>query len=280
MNWGFFRTGLVFSHYFRNYYRSRSFYLMLFIVVLVVSLLTYLSFKYFAYNADLPNFLRTGIVISGSLKRSEFLFIWEFAGNYLPVFAGVFFGSPAISSEIESRTAFHTFTLPVPRFVLYSGKFLAAFSVSAIIMSFFYAGQLINYVLLYSRLPGVEFLQSYGAMLFFALAIIAITFLVSTVFNKNTYAYISVFILYFLILSTASLVITFLYGVTPYYLLNVASSIDYEVYINFNPFDFSSLPSLSPAPLSQISTYVMVMVIYAVSTFLAGAYVFENKEVN
>ncbi len=280
MNEGVFKTGLVFSHYFRNYYRSRSFYLMLFIVILVVSLLTYLSFRYFAYNADLPNFLRTGIVINDSLKRSEFQYIWEFAGNYLPVFAGVFFGSPAISSEIESRTAFNTFTLPMPRFVLYSGKFLAAFSVSALIMSIFYVGQLTNYLLLYERLPGFNFFQSYVAMLLFALAIISITFLVSTVFNKNTYAYISVFILYFLVFNTASLVITFLYNVTPYYLLNVASSIDFEVYINFNPFDFASVPSLSPAPASQIITYFLVMVIYTVSTFMAGAFIFENKEVN
>ena len=61
--------------------------------------------------------------------KSAFNYIWEFVLQLLPVFAAVFFGSPALSSEIESRTAFNVFPLPVSRFVLHLGKFFAALTV-------------------------------------------------------------------------------------------------------------------------------------------------------
>ena len=274
------KIGIVSLFYFRNYYRSKSFYLMLFLVILVVSLLTYLSVKYFSYTSSFPNFLRfSSNGLNTGLLRNEFSFVWEFAGTYLPVFSSVFFGSPAISTEIESKTAFQTFTYPIPRSVLFTGKFLAAFLVTSIIISIFYLGQLFNFTYLYHIIPPGSFGLSYLLMILFALAMLGLTFLLSVIFNKNLYAYISVFIIYFLVFGTASLVISFLYSTTPFYLLSVSAAIVYEVYINFNPFNFTVLPSISPASFSQITLYVSVMVVYAFVSFMSAIFLFESKEV-
>jgi ABC-2 type transport system permease protein len=274
------KIGTVSIFYFRNYYRSKSFYLMLFLVILVVSLLTYLSVKYFSYSSSFPNFLRfSSSGLNTGLLRNEFSFVWEFAGTYLPVFASVFFGSPAISTEIESKTAFQTFTYPIPRYVLFSGKFLASFFVTAIIISIFYLGQFFNFAFLYHIIPSNAFGLSYLLMILFAVAMLGLTFLLSVIFNKNLYAYISVFILYFLVFGTASLVISFLYATTPFYLLSVSAAIVYEVYINFNPFNFTVLPSISPASITQITLYASVMIVYAFVTFMIAIFLFESKEV-
>jgi len=106
----------IYSHYFRNYYRSKSFYLILIIVALASVLMSYLTFKYSNRVSEmLPSRL-----ISLSKVNSELLmmYLWAYIMSSLPVFASVFFSSPAISSEIEMRTGYFVFSQPVDRTIL------------------------------------------------------------------------------------------------------------------------------------------------------------------
>lgn len=68
------RFSITYGYYFRNYYRSRSFYLMLLLVLLVSGLMVYLSFRYIN---KLPDFIPElkGKAISTSLKEDLFLYI-------------------------------------------------------------------------------------------------------------------------------------------------------------------------------------------------------------
>lgn len=256
---------------------------MLFLDLLILGLFTYFSFK---YQNRLPAIFSAfkgsgpGTTVSASLVRSGFNYIWSFVLQLLPVFAAVFFGSPALSSEIESRTAFNVFPLPVSRFVLHLGKFFAALTVTAVILGIFALGQFIDFLLVYHIFENSTFYISILLSIVLAFSILSITFLVSSIFNKNLYAYITVFLLYFLIFNAINIVFEFLYGYAPVYLLSNAASIVYRVYINFDPFTFTlGAGSISPAPTSSIILDTSIMFLYALVTLAVSLIIFDRREV-
>ncbi|MHB8360720.1 MAG: ABC transporter permease [Thermoplasmataceae archaeon] len=271
----FFNT---YIYYFKNYYRSRSFYLMLIITLLISLLLSYFSF---AYLPKLPSLFKN---FSGFFKTPGFSeklmgYLWAFILLDLPVFASVFFGSPAISSEIETKTAFYIFPLPIPRYLLLFSKYLSAVSVTVIIVIIYIFVQGIVFLLIFNGvLPNAYFLSA-GLTILFVFSIVAMTFLISAIFNKNTYAYISVFLIYFLIFNAYTIISEVLYKANPFYLLNNSATIIERVYLNLS----SSIVSFSITPngagISDIITSVLIMLIYIVVSLGGALILFERKEV-
>ncbi len=269
---------ITYGYYFRNYYRSRSFYLMLLLVLLISGLMVYLSFRYIN---KLPDFIPAlkGKTIQTGLKEDLFLYIWAFVLSDLPVFAAVFFGSPAISSEIENRTAFQIFPLPIGRSVLLMGKYLASVSVTLAITAIYVFMEFITYTLVFPTQIPVTFLSSLGLLVVFIFSISAFTFLVSSIFKKNLYAYITVFLIYFIIFSAINIVVELIYSYNPFFLLDNAASIVERVFINVSTSTFAVNNSIAGAPFSSIMVSLMVMVLYLVVSIVASLLLFENKEV-
>ncbi len=267
----------TYLYYLKNYYRSRSFYLMFFMAVVVSLLLTYLSFKYLN---DLAKFATNlSFIISGPTSKERILaYLWSFVLSTFPAFAAVFFGSPSISSEIETKTALHVFTLPIPRIILLIGKFLSSVTVTSAIVLTYTIFEVIVFQYLFNVLI-IELLYSFLLTLMFVLAFSSVTFLISSLFNKNTYAYITALITYLLVFNAATIIIELLYSVTPYYLLNNAASITSRVYINIFFGITLSGGSTSPAPFSLIAYTSIVMFLYFIISFGITAVIFERKEV-
>ena len=263
------------SYYFRNYYRSRSFYLMLVVTLLVSSLLTYFSLKYID---KLPH-LFPGIPsnLSPALKERLLGYLWSLILLDLPVFASVFFGSPAISGEIENKTAYHIFPLPIARGTLLLSKYFAAvlITLSVLLIYLVFQGAVMEFVF---GVVQTSFFTSIGLMAIFTFSVVAFTFLISSIFNRNTYAYISVFLIYFLVFEAINVISEFLYKTTPFYLLDNAASIISKVYVNVGTGLFSSSFSLNPASLSQILSSISVIVIYGVVSIVAALIIFQRKE--
>ncbi|GGM78582.1 hypothetical protein GCM10007108_15950 [Thermogymnomonas acidicola] len=268
----------VYVHYLRNYYRSRSFYLMLILILMISSLMTYFSFRYYS---KVPEFLASFHVTSlpPVLRYRVFAYFWAFVLTTVPVFASVFFGSPAISGEMENRTAYHIFQLPVGRFTLYSGKYLAALTVSVIIALIYIAFQVAVLRVLLGMGPVPQFYISLGMLLLFISTIMSITFMVSTFFSRNMYAYITVLIAYYIVLDALNIILQLLYNIDPYYLLNnVAASVE-EAYLDVNITGFGAPGSLSPMPYATVARNAYIMVLYLVVAFVIGALIFERREV-
>lgn len=272
------RFSTVYGHYLVNYYRSRSFYLMLILIVLISGLMTYFSFK---YTGKLPSLLG-GINFSRIPVNEQiriFSYIWSIIFIYIPVFASVFFGSPAVSSEIENKTAYHIFSLPVGRYTLLTGKYLASFSVTMIIATIYLAVEAAVTGIIFHSAPVVQFYTSYALIALFVLAVTSLTFLVSSIFSKNLYAYISVFVLYFLVFYVTNIVLEFLYSYNAFFLLNNASDIVQKVFVNISIGTFQSTGTISPAGPHEIMISALVMILYAVIAFVASLFIFENREV-
>ncbi len=269
----------VYGHYFRNYYRSRSFYVMLILILLISALMTYLSFR---YSNNLPSFL--GGAQFNNLPISEreniFSFLWAFVLLDIPVFASVFFGSPAVSSEIENKTAYHIFSLPIGRYTLLSGKYLASFTVTLVITSIYIGFETAVLLVLFHSLPSPGFFYSYGLLVLFILSITSLTFLISSIFSKNLYAYITVFLIYFLVFNVVDIMMQLLYNYNAFFLLSNASSIVQRVFVNVSTGGLSTQGSISPASTPEIMTSLLVMVLYTVFGLVASLFIFERREVH
>ena len=278
MNGGFLKFAASTSYYFRNYYRSRSFYLMLVISLLVSGLMTFFTLKYVNElpllfpNVNLSN-------IGYPTKEAIFGYVWSFVLIDLPVFASVFFGSSAISSEIENKTAFHIFTLPISRASLLMSKYLAAVLVTIVTISVYLVIQAVTFMYVFPIPLIYNYFDALWLLIVFIFAMTAFTFMISSIFNKNTYAYITVFLIYFLIFNAYQVISEFLYRTTPFYLLYQAAGIVEKSYMNIalSPFNFSF--SLSPAGTPEIIQSLVIMGIYTVVSLAVALIIFERKEV-
>ncbi|MGC8645528.1 MAG: ABC transporter permease [Thermoplasmata archaeon] len=272
------KSGLpvIYHYYLRNYYRSRSFYLIFALMLLVSALMVYLSIRYLPRIQDI-------MPVRGGLPPGEkervLLYIWAYVLSDIPVFAAVFFSSPAISGEIENKTAFHIFTLPVDRSILLIGKYLAAVSASLIAMLPYLAAEVSTILYLFSFIIAGPFLVSVGMVVMFIASISAFSFLISSLFNRNLYAYITTFIIYFVIFSSVGLVLQLLYNYNPFFLLNNAASIIERVFINISPGALTTQFSLNAAGSSDILRSFVVMLLYNTLSLVFSLVAFERKEV-
>lgn len=266
------------SYYFKNYYRSRSFYLMLVMSLLISGLMTFFTLRYVnSLTGFLPNLNLASI--STPTKESVFGFIWAYVLLYLPVFSSVFFGSSAISSEIENRTAFQIFTLPISRSSLLLSKYVAAVLVTIVISLIYVIMQAATFLYVFQIPLITGFFYAFSLLIIFIFSMTAFTFMLSSIFNKNTYAYISVFLIYFLVFTAYQLVSELLYQATPFYLLDNAAGIIEKVYVNISlsPFNFNF--SLNPVGSGEIIQSILVMAIYGIVSIAVSLIIFERKEV-
>ncbi len=278
MNEGLTKFAASTSYYFRNYYRSRSFYLMLTMSLLVTALMMYFTLRYVnSLTGFLPNLNLASISLS--TKESIFGFLWSYVLIYLPVFSSVFFGSSAISSEIENRTAFHIFPLPISRSSLLISKYLAAVMVTVLVCMIYVLMQAATFLYVF-HIPLISgFFYPAALLIIFIFSMTSFAFMLSSIFNKNTYAYISVFLIYFLTFTAYQFIAELLYKTTPFYLLDNAAGIIEKVYVNISlsPFNFNF--SLNPVGFGEITQSVLVMAIYAIVSISVSLIIFERKEV-
>lgn len=249
---------------------------MLIVTLLVSILLSYFSLKYIGKISTIFPALPSHL--SPALEERLLSYLWALVLLDLPVFASVFFGSPAISGEIENRTAYHVFPLPISRGVLLLSKYLAAvmITLSVLLIYLVFQGGVLEYIFRLGLPSG--FLTSVGLLVAFTFSIVAFTFLLSSIFNRNTYAYISVFLIYFLVFEAINVISQFIYKTTPYYLLDNAAEIITKVYINTGSGLFTTSISINPASFSDILSSLSIIAIYGVISLAAALIIFQRKE--
>ncbi len=267
----------IYSHFLKNYYRSKSFYLILIITILASLVTSYLTFR---YSGRISNLLPSKLSsLSRVNEESLILYLWAYIMSSLPVFSSVFFSSPAISSEMENRTAFYIFTQPVDRTVLILGKYMAAVTASVIAILVYVFAEIMSTFLVFGFIETQPFLISLLMLILFIFAISSFSFLFSSLFDKNMYAYISTFVTYFIIFYSVNIALSLLYSYNAFFLLNNAASIIERVYININPTLFVSSFSLNPAGIHDVILSATVFILYTIISMLLTFYIIEKKEV-
>jgi len=119
--------------------------------------------------------------------------------NLLIIICATFFGADAIVSEYQARTGYLIFPNPIKRATLYLGKFSASMTAGILVISIFYG---VAGVLSFVSVSGLDknFLLSFAFALEYLLAVMAIAYLISTLFKGTTGAIVLTFFLLFMIL--------------------------------------------------------------------------------
>jgi ABC-2 type transport system permease protein len=158
------KLGIVVKYEFLKHIRRKRLYVILGIALLVEALVLIL----------IP-ILRDGypdsvMVMAGMLT----------IGPSLAAIGAVFFAGDAIAGEFESKTGFLLFVNPIKRHLLWIGKYLAGFIAVALLIAFSYIIISIALAAIYHQVP-LETLQSFGLCLFYAAAVLSVTFLFSAI---------------------------------------------------------------------------------------------------
>jgi ABC-2 type transport system permease protein len=119
--------------------------------------------------------------------------------NLLIIICATFFGADAIVSEYQARTGYLIFPNPIKRVSLYFGKFSASMTASVLVISIFYG---VAGILSVVSVGGLDknFFLSFAFALEYLLAVMAVTYLISTLMKGTTGAIVLTFFLLFMIL--------------------------------------------------------------------------------
>jgi ABC-2 type transport system permease protein len=262
---GSWTQALLMSRYqFRDYLRSRRFLLMMGIVaaisVIFISLVAY-------YRP--PSLISSGTAFFGM--------VWVGGVEILIIFAAIIYGGDAIAGEFQNRTGYFLMGLPIKRWSVYAGKYLAAFAASLVTIGIFFL------VLIGSGLyfvgPGALSAGVFESFLLAALylgAVLGTTFLFSSLFKTSMYGVIIVAIMFLFGFALVEGLIEALVGVTPWFIITWANAaLSYPI---------TGLPhsaGLARDSIIAFPTYAQgigVMLGYFFGTTLGGMALFEREE--
>ena len=255
---------LMSRYQFRDYLRSRRFLLMVGIVAAICIIFISLVAHY-----------RPAVVIgSGSAFYSM---AWVGGAEILIIFSAIIFGGDAIAGEFQNKTGYYLMGLPIKRWSVYAGKYLAAFAASLVIILVYFV------VLLFA---GAYFVgggaitagvfESLAMVALYLSAVLGTTFLFSSLFKTSMYGVIIVAIMFLFGFALVEGLVEALVGVTPWFIITWAeSAISYPI---------TGLPShagLADRSIVLLPTYaqgIAVMLGYFFGTTLAGLALFDREE--
>src|SRR6267143_6795392 len=128
------QVGTITKYELVNYFRSRRFFILLAIGLIISGILTglvaYLGVSYVA-----PCLPKT----CSSPALAFYSFWWGSSVTFVIVLSGIFFGGDAISGEFQNKTGYFLVANPLRRSSIYIGKWFGALIASAIVLAI-YAG--------------------------------------------------------------------------------------------------------------------------------------------
>ncbi|MFZ0699551.1 MAG: hypothetical protein WAN74_05125 [Thermoplasmata archaeon] len=129
--------------------------------------------------------IKGGVFVHGAFGTTTTGYIAGLLGfaSFLSIVTAAFFGGDAISTDFGTKSGYFTLALPVKRRVLLGGRFAAAFLVSVLLLSIFYAFALFGGIYFYSfaAVPWFNLGLSYLLELLLLLGILAFAFCLSSV---------------------------------------------------------------------------------------------------
>ena len=269
-------VGIITKYTFLDYFRSRRFFILLLIVLLISGLLTVLVGYYRP-----ENFLNSELDFYSSW--------WGNSVNFVIVLSGIFFGGDAIVGEFQNKTGYFGLPNPIRRSSVYIGKLIAAFSASTAILGVFTAITIGNGLYYFGLTIPYQFLYSVLFAWFYLSAVLGFTFLFSSLFKSSTISTIVTAILFLFAFSLIQTLVTNLVEIEPWFILTYGAQIignilnvpypEHKVVTNFGPPGSSGLGGFTLTTFNvQIPEGLAIIGIYFIVTSILGLIIFEKKE--
>jgi len=261
------QVGTITKYALLDYVRSRRFFIMLTIALLISALLTIL----------------VGYYRPESFLSSELTFYnrwWGTSVTFVVVLSGIFFGGDAISSEFQNKTGYFGVPNPIRRSSIYVGKWLAAFIASTVILVIFTAITVGNGFYYFSGVP-YEFVESLLFALFYLVAVLGFTFFFSSLFKSSSISILVTAILFLFAFTLIQELVADLVQIEPWFIITYGAQIvgnvltspypQHQITTTVARFTFTSFNATIPEGLAILGIYFIV-------TAVLGLILFERKE--
>jgi ABC-2 type transport system permease protein len=268
------QIGTITKYELLNYFRSRRFFILLAIGLIISGLLTGLV-AYLGVNKVAP----CQQPICSSPVLAFYSFWWGNSIRFVIVLSGIFFGGDAISGEFQNKTGYFLVGNPLRRSSIYIGKWFGALVASLIVLAI-YAGITVGNGLFYF---GANVPYSLSFSILYLIAVLGFTFFFSSLFKSSSMSILVTAILFLFAFDLIQLIVSGLVQIEPWFVITYGSGI--VVNVLMDPY-----PTTQPIRgaggggregmvfAATIPEGIMILLVYFVATAILGLILFERKE--
>jgi len=271
------QVGITMKYTLLDYIRSRRFYIMLTIAIVISAILTFVVGYY-----------RPEIFLATDL--SFYSGWWGNIAIYVIVLSGIFFGGDAISGEFQNKTGYFGIPNPIRRSSIYIGKWLSALVASTVILVVFAAITVGNGLYYFQSVPS-EFGLSLLFAWFYLIAVLGFTFFFSSLFKSSSMSILVTAILFLFAFDIIQFFVASFAQIEPWFMLSYGGQIIgniltvpyplHKVVTSFGPGGDAGagIRGITLTTFNvQIPVGLAIIGIYFIVTAILGLVLFERKE--
>ncbi|MCL5787711.1 MAG: ABC transporter permease [Candidatus Thermoplasmatota archaeon] len=257
-----------------NYFRSRRFLILLIIGLIIDLLLT-----------GIIGYYRPQSFLSSSLS-----FYSGWVGNsitFIIILSAIFFGGDSISGEFQNKTGFFIASRPIRRSSIYTGKWIASFIASFLIIIIFLAITIANGVYYFGASVPYQLWDALAFSILYLAAVLGFAFFFSSLFKSSAYSIIVTVILFLFAFTLIQFIVSSLVGIEPWFIITYASGIISNIFtVPFPPHIVTTVTNFHGRIIktttynATISEGLIIMAGYFIISTLLGLFVFEKREFN
>src|SRR5947209_20296494 len=259
---------IVLKYEFLNYLRSRRFYILIAIGLIISGLLT-----------AVVGYFRPASFLTDSL--GFYAGWWGSSIAFVIVLSGIFFGGDAISGEFQNKTGYFILPNPIRRSSIYIGKWLGALTASLMVLAIYAAITVGNGLYYFGANVPYQFAESLSFSILYLIAVLGFTFFFSSLFKSSSMSILVTAILFLFAFSLIQLIVSGLVQIEPWFIITYGSGIIGNVLMDTYP---TTQPIRGPGGrdsttfAATIPEGIAILVIYFFATAVLGLVLFEIKE--
>src|SRR6266700_6927057 len=206
------QVGTITKYELVNYFRSRRFFVLLIIGLIISALLT-----------ALVGYYRPSSFLSSALN---FYSTW-WAGTitFVIILSGIFYGGDAISGEFQNKTGYFLVANPLRRSAIYIGKWLGALIASMIMLAVFTAIAIGNGVYYFGLSIPYQLWVSVLFGLLYLIAVLGFTFFFSSLFKSSSISILVTAILFLFAFMLIQTLVEGLVKIEPLFMITYGAQI-------------------------------------------------------
>jgi ABC-2 type transport system permease protein len=264
------QVGVMTKYELLTYFRSRRFFILLIIGLIISSILTavvaYYGLSSFASNA-----------------LGFYSFWWGNSVTLVVILSGIFFGGDAISGEFQNKTGYFLVGNPLRRSSIYIGKWIAALTASLIILAVYAAIAIGNGVYYFGANIPYQFGESLVFSVQYLIAVLGFTFFFSSLFKSSSMSILVTAILFLFAFSLIQLIVSSLAQIEPWFIITYGAGIIGNVLTDPYPTTQSIRGGFRGREVTTVYAVnipegIAILVGYFVVTAIIGLLLFERKE--
>src|SRR5438445_1558490 len=263
------QVGTITKYELLNYFRSRRFFVLLIIGIVISAIFTAVVGYYGIAYLNLTSAL------------GFYSFWWGNSITLVVILSGIFFGGDAISGEFQNKTGYFLVGNPLRRSSIYIGKWIAALTASLIIFAIYAAIAVGNGIYYFGANIPYQFGDSLVFSVLYLIAVLGFTFFFSSLFKSSSMSILVTAILFLFAFSLIELIVSRLAQIEPWFIITCGSGIIGNVLMDPYPLT-QSTRGLGGREVStfavSIPQGIEILVGYFVITAVIGLLLFERKE--